>query len=206
MNKTSKFVGSGIAVMVGSVLALAPVAADAARQHPARICLDDTSSGQCETLVRPSELPGGGGQEVAVRPTTEPAASTPRTTPTTARSRVEYGRLDAKDHPNYGQNTPETGRLDAKDHPNYGQSTSGASRRWTSRRPLSSGSRAVTRGATHLTMRCSDPPHGTDPAGGSGDSAAPAGRGHVIDEIDVDHLAALLVAARDGHAWRASTG
>ena len=49
-------------------------------------------------------------------------------------------------------------------------------------------------------MRCSDPPRGTDPAGGSGDSPAPAGRGHVIGEIDVDRLAALLVAARSGHA------
>ncbi len=123
MNKTSKLVGSGIAVMVGSVLALAPVAADAARQHPARICLDNASSGQCETLVRPSELPGGGGQEVAVRPT--PAGRLDaKDHPDYGQITVEYpGRLDAKDHPNYGQNTPETGRLDAKDHPDYGQST-----------------------------------------------------------------------------------
>ena len=31
------------------------------------------------------------------------------------------GRIDAKDHPNFGQITPESGRDDAKDHPNYGQ-------------------------------------------------------------------------------------
>jgi RNA polymerase sigma factor (sigma-70 family) len=57
----------------------------------------------------------------------------------------------------------------------------------------------MTGGATHVTMRCSDPPHCTDPVGGSG-VAAPAGRRPGIGEIDVDRLAALVVAARSGSA------
>ena len=124
MNKTSKLVGTGITLMVGSVLAVAPVAADAARQHPARICVDNASAGQCETVVRQSELPGGSGREVAVRPT--PAGRIDaKDHPDYGQITVESpGRLDAKDHPDYGQITVESpGRLDAKDHPDYGQST-----------------------------------------------------------------------------------
>jgi RNA polymerase sigma factor (sigma-70 family) len=56
-------------------------------------------------------------------------------------------------------------------------------------------------GATHHMMRCSDSPQRTDQVGGSGDGgAAPAGRANGIGEIDVDHLAALLVTARSGRA------
>jgi hypothetical protein len=121
MNKTSKLVGAGIAVIVGSVLSVAPVAAAAVREHPARICVDNASSGQCETIVRQSSLPGGSGQEVVVR-----SAPSGRID---AKDHSNYGqvtpensgRIDAKDHSNYGQVTPEyTGRVDAKDHPNYG--------------------------------------------------------------------------------------
>jgi hypothetical protein len=102
MNKTSQLVGTGIALIVGSVLAVAPVAAAATREQPARICVDNASSGQCETVVRQIALPGGSGQEVVARPTAA-------------------GRIDAKDHPKFGQITPESpGRDDAKDHPNYG--------------------------------------------------------------------------------------
>ena len=104
MNKTNKLVGTGIALMVGSVLAVAPVAAAASREHPARICVDNGSAGECGLVGGPQILSGGSGQVVAARP-------------------VPSGRLDAKDHPNYGQITP--GRLDAKDHPNYGQATPG---------------------------------------------------------------------------------
>ena len=51
-------------------------------------------------------------------------------------------------------------------------------------------------------MRCSDPRHDTDQVGGSGDGgAAPAGRTRPHTEvIDVERLAALLVAARAGSA------
>ena len=103
MNKSTQLVGTGIALIVGSVLAIAPVAA--AGERPARICVDNASAGQCESVVLQRRLPGGSGQEVVVR--TAPA-----------------GRGDVKDHPDYGQITPVTpGRGDAKDHPNYGQIT-----------------------------------------------------------------------------------
>ena len=51
-------------------------------------------------------------------------------------------------------------------------------------------------------MRCSDPRHDTDQVGGSGDGgAAPAGRVRLRTEgIDVERLAAQLVAARAGCA------
>ena len=102
MNKTSQLVGTGVALIVGSVLAVAPVAAAASRERPARICVDNASPGQCEAVVPQIALPGGSGQEVVVRPATA-------------------GRIDAKDHPNFGQITPESpGRDDAKDHPDYG--------------------------------------------------------------------------------------
>ena len=102
MNKSSQLVGTGIALIVGSVLAIAPVAAAAAGERPVRICVDNASAGQCESVVLQRRLPGGSGQEVVVR--TAPA-----------------GRGDVKDHPDYGQITPVTpGRGDAKDHPNYG--------------------------------------------------------------------------------------
>ena len=44
----------------------------------------------------------------------------------------ELVRGDAKDHPNFGQNTPEL-RGDAKDHPNFGQITPNDSSVGTSR-------------------------------------------------------------------------
>ena len=124
MNKTSKLVGTGIALIVGSLLALAPVAAAAAANTPARICVDNASSGQCESVVRPSALPGGGsGQEVTVRPVPTGRIDA-KDHPDYGQITVTSGRIDAKDHPDYGQVTPEVvGRIDAKDHPDYGQIT-----------------------------------------------------------------------------------
>jgi hypothetical protein len=102
MNKSIQLVGTGIAVIFGAVLTVAPLAAAATAERPSRVCVDNGSAGECEPLVRPTALPGGSGQEVELRPATT-------------------GRLDAKDHPNYGQITPEyEPRGDAKDHPNYG--------------------------------------------------------------------------------------
>ena len=102
MNTSTKLVGAGIALIIGS--ALAPVAASAAPSHPVRVCLDNASASQCDSVViTSSDESGAGGQEVAVRP---PAS----------------GRIDPKDHPNYGQITVE-GRTDTKDHPSYGQAT-----------------------------------------------------------------------------------
>jgi hypothetical protein len=124
MNKTSKLVGTGIAVIVGSVLAVAPAAGASVKDNPARICVDNASAGQCESVVVRAAPSGGGGQEVVLQPTTVGRLD--------AKDHPDYGqitpeivvRIDAKDHPNYGQVTPETpGRGDAKDHPDYGPST-----------------------------------------------------------------------------------
>jgi hypothetical protein len=123
MNKFNQLAGAGIALIAGSVLAVAPVIAEASAAHPTRVCVDNGSASQCESLVQPSLLGGGSGQEVAVRP-------------------IPSGRLDTKDHPNYGpvtapgRPTPPyvysggytvtaPGRPDVKDHPNYGPVTAG---------------------------------------------------------------------------------
>jgi hypothetical protein len=91
-------------LLAGSVLTIAPLAASADGAHPARVCFDNGGPiGNCDD-ASPTTIPGSDGQDVTLRP-------------------VPTGRLDAKDHPNYGQITPETpGRLDAKDHPNYNPS------------------------------------------------------------------------------------
>jgi hypothetical protein len=104
MNKPTHLVGTGIAVFVGSVLAIAPIAVTA--EAPARICLEDTSIGECDGLGSSVSRSGGTGSRIAVQ-------------------ELPTIRIDAKDHPNYGQVTPEV-HLDAKDHPNYGQVTSDA--------------------------------------------------------------------------------
>ena len=118
MNKSSQLVGTGIALIVGSVLAIAPVAAAAAGEHPARICVDNASAGQCESVVLQRRLPGGSGQEVVVR--TAPAGrGDVKDHPELRTDHAgDAGRGDAKDHPDYGSVDP--GRGDAKDHPNYG--------------------------------------------------------------------------------------
>ena len=120
MNTSTKLVGAGIALIIGS--ALAPVAASAAPPHPVRVCLDNASASQCDSVViASSDESGAGGQEVAVRPpssgridprTTRTTArspsngaATPRTTPTTARS------------PSRGAQTPRTTPTTAKRHP-----------------------------------------------------------------------------------------
>ena len=104
MNKSTHLVGTGIAVFVGSVLAVAPVAVTAlAVEAPARVCLEDTSIGECEALGGSASGSGGTGSRVAAQ-------------------QLPTVRIDAKDHPNYGQITPEY-RGDVKDHPNYGQIT-----------------------------------------------------------------------------------
>jgi hypothetical protein len=103
MNKSTHLVGTGIAVFVGSVLAVAPVAVTALAEAPQRVCLEDTSIGQCEALGSSSSDSGGAGSRVAVQ-------------------ELPTVHIDVKDHPNYGQITPEY-RGDVKDHPNYGQVT-----------------------------------------------------------------------------------
>jgi hypothetical protein len=106
MSKSTHRLGIGLgALLAGSVLTIAPLAASADGAHPARVCFDNGGPiGNCDD-ASPTTIPGSDGQDVTLRP-------------------VPTGRLDAKDHPNYGQITPETpGRLDAKDHPNYGQIT-----------------------------------------------------------------------------------
>jgi hypothetical protein len=119
MNKPTHLVGTGIAVFVGSVLAIAPVAVTAKSQAPDRVCLEDTSIGECG-IADPASESGGAGSRVA-------AQELP-TIRIDAKDHPNYGQvtpevyLDAKDHPNYGQVTPEV-YLDAKDHPNYGQVT-----------------------------------------------------------------------------------
>ena len=121
MNKPTHFVGTGIAVFVGSVLAVAPVAVTALGQAPERVCLEDTSIGECDGLGSPVSRSGGTGSRVAVQelPTIR----------IDAKDHPNFGqvtpviRIDAKDHPNFGQVTPVV-RIDAKDHPNFGQVTS----------------------------------------------------------------------------------
>jgi hypothetical protein len=108
-------IGIGVAAIVtGSALIVAPLAATAAGSQPARICLDNGSATQCTSLVVPRERAGGSGNEVTLNVPASP------------------GRPDAKDHPNYGpafdsgpdaddhpDAGPATGRGDAKDHPDY---------------------------------------------------------------------------------------
>jgi hypothetical protein len=120
MNKSTHLVGTGIAVFVGSVLVVAPVAVTALAEAPQRVCLEDTSIGQCEALGSSTSDSGGAGSRVAVQelPTVRIDA---KDHPNYGQITPEY-RGDAKDHPNYGQITPEY-RGDAKDHPNYGQVT-----------------------------------------------------------------------------------
>ena len=119
MNTSTKLAGAGIALIIGS--ALAPVAASAAPSHPVRFCLDNASASQCDSVViASSDESGAGGQEVAVRPPSSGRID-PKDHPNYGQITVE-GRTDTKDHPNYGQVTVE-GRTDTKDHPNYGQAT-----------------------------------------------------------------------------------
>jgi hypothetical protein len=139
MNKSTHLVGTGIAVLVGSVLAVAPVAVDAlAVDAPTYICLEDTSIGACKANGSSVSRGGGTGSRVAVQELPNVYVD--------AKDHPNYGQItpavypDAKDHPNYGQATPETRdllgidvplsaevtpevRIDAKDHPNYGPVT-----------------------------------------------------------------------------------
>ena len=89
-------------------------------EAPQRVCLEDTSIGQCEALGSSSSDAGGAGSRVAVQelPTVHIDV---KDHPNYGQITPEY-RGDVKDHPNYGQVTPEY-RGDVKDHPNYGQVT-----------------------------------------------------------------------------------
>ena len=106
MKTTLTRIGIGVATTIaGSALLLGSLAAAAGTQ-PARVCLDNASASQCISVVLPQAAPGGGSGDLVAVNLPDP------------------GRLDAKDHPNYGQVTTDSpGRLDAKDHPNYGQVT-----------------------------------------------------------------------------------
>ena len=94
---------TGIAVFVGSVLAVAPVAVAALAEAPsASVSRTPPSASAKRSAVR-VRLQAAAGSRVAVQ-------------------ELPTVRIDAKDHPNYGQITPEY-RGDVKDHPNYGQIT-----------------------------------------------------------------------------------
>jgi hypothetical protein len=119
-----KRIGLGVAAIVtGSAFAVAPFAAGA---QPARVCLDNGSASQCTSVVNPHERVGGGsGNEVTLVLPAAPGRLD-------AKDHPNYGpvvdaRVDAKDHPNYGPVV--VGRLDAKDHPNYGPSGASATGR-----------------------------------------------------------------------------
>ena len=114
MNTSTKLVGTGVTLVVGSLLSVASVALGAGPQ-PTRVCLDDTSIGHCGVLTSTTTLPGGSGERVSVYV-------------------PEILRGDVKDHPNYGQITVDVvARGDAKDHPNYGQITADDGRDGSSR-------------------------------------------------------------------------
>jgi hypothetical protein len=110
-------IGIGVAAIVaGSALVVAPLAATAAGSNPTRICVDNGPASQCTSLVIPRERAGGSGNEVTVILPASPGRPD-------AKDHPNYGPVlerpgDAKDHPNYGPVLE--GRGDAKDHPNYG--------------------------------------------------------------------------------------
>ena len=104
MNTSTKLVGTGVTLVVGSLLSVASVALGAGRNRP-RCASRTRRSVTAECSTSTTTLPGGSGERVSVYV-------------------PEILRGDAKDHPNYGQITVDVvARGDAKDHPNYGQIT-----------------------------------------------------------------------------------
>jgi hypothetical protein len=106
MKRNPRWIGAGLGAAIAvSAVVLTPIAGAANDGHPTRVCVDNGSAGQCTAPTTSTSVAGSSGREVVV-------------------VRAPSGRLDAKDHPNYGSVTESSpGRIDAKDHPNYGSVT-----------------------------------------------------------------------------------
>jgi hypothetical protein len=106
MKRNPRWIGAGLGAAIAvSAVVLSPIAGAANDGHPARLCVDNGSAGQCTVPTTSTSVAGGSGREVVV-------------------VRMPSGRLDAKDHADFGPVTESyPGRIDAKDHANYGSAT-----------------------------------------------------------------------------------
>ncbi len=154
MNKSTKLVGTGVTLIVGSLLSVAPVALGAGAQ-PAKVCLEDTSLGSCERSPPRRRCPAAAATRSRCTCRSSSAA-TPRTTPTTARSRSAVprrrqgppqlrpdhtGRLPRRHEPTAWVGTSRSDLV-----PHVGHRSGRRQRRWRRRYRRPNRCRAVHRG------------------------------------------------------------